>query len=114
MSKLYINLEVNLKDNEYFIETNLKESKVDDILFEFYRSTLDEDPDKSKSNEQDKYNIKIGLDLETDTFTMASDTGNRVLSYEFVREAIKNWKLKPNIESKVNKANLSEQYPQAN
>jgi len=108
MSKLFINLEVNYKEKEYLIETNIKEEKIDDILSEFYRSTLDKGPDESKPYEQEKYNIKIQLDLETDTFTMASDTGNSVLSYEFVREAIGNWNLKPTLESKVNKANLSE------
>lgn len=109
MSKLFINLELNYKSNEYLIETNIAEEKIDYVLSEFYRSTLDKELDQTSPNEQDKYNIKIQLDLETDTFTIASDTGNRVLSYELVREAIGNWKLKPSLESKFNKANLSAQ-----
>jgi len=109
MSDLYINLEVNWKSNKYLIETNVKEEQIDNVLSEYYRSSLEKEPDESNPNEQDKYNIRIELDLEEDVFTMKSDTGNRVLAYELIREAIGNWKLKSKLESKVNKANLSEE-----
>ena len=107
MSGLYINLEINLESEEYLIETNVKKDKIDEFLSEYYRASMSKGPDKSNPNDQSKYHIKIKLDLEEDIFTMKSDTGNKVLAYELIIEAIGNWKFKSNLELKVNKANLS-------
>ena len=101
MTDLYINLEVDWKSNKYLIDTNIKEDKIDDILAEYYRGTLSKSPDHNDAVEKDKYNIRIELDLSEDIFTMNSDTGNRVLTYELVREAIGNWEIKKGIEAKV-------------
>lgn len=108
MSNLYLNLEIRPKSNEYFIKTDIKDKQIDNVLAEFYRASLNKGPDHSKFIEREVYHIQLKLDLEEDEFAMSSDTGNDTLTYELIREAIGNWKIKSKLELKVNKANLSE------
>jgi len=104
-SDISIKLFYDLHKNNFKIKTNLKEDKVDEILSECYRVTLNEIPDYRKPNKRDIYNIIISLDLSQDEFVICSDTGNNILTYELIRDSINNWDLLPE-ETNIDKDNL--------
>ena len=106
-SDLFLDLFYNVKENSFKIKTNVRNDKVDKILSDCYRTTLNSSPDYREPNLSDIYNVMIKLDLSSDTFFISSDTGNRVLAHELIRKAINNWE---NIlyEESVDKSALEE------
>ena len=90
-SDIFLNLFYDTHKNSFKIKTDLKKDKVDEILFECYRATLNQSPDYRAPKMHDVYNILIKLDLFQDIFSISSNTGNKVLAYELIKEAINNW-----------------------
>ncbi len=106
-SKISINLFYNLQEDNFKIKSNIKEDKIDEILSECYRATLNQDPDYRDFNKKDIYNILISLDLSEDIFYLSSNTGNRVLTYELIKKSINNWEILSE-EVSINKKDLEE------
>lgn len=71
-----LNLEYNIKENKFNVNTNLKKGKVADIIENFLIEQIGKGNDESQRNEQDIYNIEINLDLKQDTFFCKHDCGN--------------------------------------
>ena len=90
---LFLDLFYNVKDNSFKLKTNVKDDKIDEILSDCYRTTLGAFPDYREPKLFDVYSILIKLDLSQDTFSISSNTGNKVLAYELIREAINNWEI---------------------
>ena len=69
-SDIFLNLFYDIHKNSFKIKTDLKKDKVDEILFECYRATLNQSPDYRAPKMHDVYNILIKLDLSQDIFPM--------------------------------------------
>ena len=65
--------------HNFTIESNIKPESHADIISMFIEDEIGKGVDNSIPNEIDVYHIKLELDLETDTFTVQSDTGNKGL-----------------------------------
>jgi hypothetical protein len=94
-SDLFLSLFYEVDTNSFKLKTNVKEDKVDELLFECYRSTLNKSPDYRDFNKYKVYTILIKLDLSQDAFSISSNTGNNVLAYELIKDAIKKWEIIP-------------------
>ena len=106
-SRIFIDLFHDIYENTFKIKTNLNKDKVNEILSECYRATLNSKPDYREFNKKDVYNIQISLDLSKDVFYIYSNTGNRVLTYELIKDSIDNWEILSE-EVSVNKKDLEE------
>jgi hypothetical protein len=104
-SDISLKLFYDLHKNNFKIKTNLEKDKINEILSECYRATLNESLDYREPNKRDIYNINISLDLSCDDFLIFSNTGNNVLTYELIRESVNNWELLPE-EASANKDDL--------
>lgn len=76
---LYIDLNYNIKNNKLYISTNIKEEKVEDIMFSFLRTQAGQGEDNSPANEMDEYRILIELNLNFDIFNVTDNCGNKGL-----------------------------------
>ncbi len=106
-SRIFIDLFHDIYENTFKIKTNLNKDKVNEILSECYRATLNSKPDYGGFNKKDVYNIQISLDLSEDVFHISSNTGNRILTYELIKDSINNWEILSE-EVSVDKKDLEE------
>lgn len=91
MSKeLFIELEYDVEKNETNVNTNVKQSLIEELLTDWIRATqMGKGKDEGKPNERDVYNIRIGIDLSDDSFSTRSDTGNVSLTCGIVINYLK-------------------------
>ena len=76
---LYLNMEYDIIEDTYKIDTNIKTHLAKDVVSEFLRTQIGAGRDLSKMKEDDKYNISIKLNLNMDDFTCIDNCGNKGL-----------------------------------
>lgn len=74
------------KPRETIIETNVKTEALDEFFAYFVHSQIGAGKDESKPNEKDVYDITIQINLEDDSLTVKSDTGNKGLTAGIVAD----------------------------
>lgn len=73
-----IEVDFNIDDSEKTtIKTNAKRSTVKEILEAWLSCQMGQGEDESEPNMRDSYKITIRLNLNDDTFSTSSDTGNK-------------------------------------
>jgi len=77
---LSIILKYNVKNDSFEMSSDIKGEKITEILSDWIRGQFGLGVDESKPNDKEIYTIIIKLDLEDDTFTTESDTGNKSLT----------------------------------
>ena len=77
------NLGANLFGN---VKTNIKSEYVEEILSNWIYNQMGAGKDDSKRFKRDNYHIRIGMNLEEDSFGTESDTGNKSLTAGIVFE----------------------------
>lgn len=68
------------------VRTNIKPESVEEILDNWLYNQMGKGEDNSEPSKQDRYNIRIGLDLRDDSFGTESDTKNKGLTTGIVME----------------------------
>ena len=90
---LYIEFDYSLLDkSSTVLNTNIKESYIDDFLADVYHAQIASAPDHRKANERDIYNVLIRCDLFHDNINISSNTGNEGLTTGIIGDTIANWK----------------------
>lgn len=81
MSLLYFRAKFPIDNPEKVeIESNIKPEMYGEVLTDYLQTQIGTGKDDSPTNEQEVYHIELQLDLETDTFYIKSDTGNKGLT----------------------------------
>lgn len=74
------------KPRETIVETDVKTEALDELFAYFMHSQIGAGKDESKPNEKDVYDITIQINLEDDSLTIKSDTGNKGLTAGIVTD----------------------------
>lgn len=78
----------NLKEpDKTVIKTNAKEEAVEEILEAWLAGQVGRGKDEREPVKKEEYRVVIGLDLEDDTFSTSSDTGNKNLTCGIIASA---------------------------
>lgn len=77
MSDLKLELTYNLKDDEFKVETNMKDPIKH--VTEWLRTQIGAGADQTERNDKEVYSIKLEIDLSDDTYTVSHDCGNKGL-----------------------------------
>ncbi|MFH1607778.1 MAG: hypothetical protein ABIA78_01465 [archaeon] len=91
---IFVEIDYHVNPRVPLIRTNLKEKKIDDFLSDYLRAQIDQGMDYRSRNEKEVYNIWIRCDLNSDTFYVSSDTGNKDLTAGIVMGSLGNWWLR--------------------
>jgi len=75
-SPLYIKIHYDNVNVKFTHETNIKASKVNDILWDYLETQQGKGKDLRMPNKQAVYDITIKLDLTEDTFSVSDNCGN--------------------------------------
>lgn len=91
--KLYLNLKYSLEKEQFQIATNIKRSRLTEVIIRFIESQMNQEKDEREANEFDNYIINLKFNLIEDTFFIKdncnnNDLRNGILSH-FVRESKK-------------------------
>ena len=70
------------------IFTNVKHEQLKEIIFHWLRTQIGKGADLTPPREKDRYQVKIGLDLNEDTFATESDCGNESLKCGIVQTVL--------------------------
>lgn len=73
---LRLQIDYNLPEDAFTCQTNVKKSKVGDIVTNFLRLQAGAGEDRSERQERDRYRIDLELDLRNDSFRCRHDCGN--------------------------------------
>lgn len=76
MPNLKLQLQYDVADDTFSVDTNIREENICDVVSEFLREQTGAGVDKSTRNDRDVYTIQISLDLSCDKFTGKSNCGN--------------------------------------
>ena len=77
---LYVLLEYDIgNDTVKIIDTNMRSESIIEVIDDFLRTQVGAGEDERYHDEREYYDIKISLDLETDTFECAHNCGNKGL-----------------------------------
>lgn len=79
MSDLVIRLKYDIQNDKFDITSNVKEKSIPNIVANFLRSQIGSGEDNREANKLDNYNITIELNLESDTFKVTDNCGNKGL-----------------------------------
>jgi hypothetical protein len=79
MSDLHIKLKLDVRDDTFRVETDVKRERLKDLLGEVVRSLIGAGQDGSPVEERDIYTVDITIDLSSDAIQIASDCGNKGL-----------------------------------
>jgi len=86
---MWVRIKYPVKEPEkYTIETNLKGEYIEEILSDYLRSIMGAGEDNSPAEIKDVYEINIDLDLENDSFSASSNTGNKGLRDGIVMDVL--------------------------
>jgi len=89
---LYIEFDYAIKGaSATIINTNIKDSYIDDFLSEVVRSQMGLGADKQKAAERDVYNVLIRCGLSYDHISVSSNAGNKSLTTGIMAHSIGNW-----------------------
>jgi len=80
MTLLSMTLKYNMKTDLFEISGNVADEKITEVMQEWLRGQLGLGKDDNEPNDKEIYTIIINLNLEDDTFTIQSDTGNASLT----------------------------------
>ena len=90
MESKMLYIEITYSENDFEIDTNIKDELVSDVLCEYIHSIVgDGHVDNREAIERDVYTIRITLDLTYDTFEVTADTGNDGLTTGIIMDVIK-------------------------
>ena len=73
---IIFDLTYDIKNDLVLVDTNIQPK----YLESFFRSQMGEEIDSTPPSTKDVYHVKIQFNLETNVFTMTSDTGNNGLA----------------------------------
>lgn len=79
MKQLILQLEYDIKKDDYFIKTNLKKERVKSFVESFIRTQTLGEKDKSKAQTIELYKIEIQLNLDTNNYLCKDNCGNQDL-----------------------------------
>ncbi|MGD9275819.1 MAG: hypothetical protein PVJ67_01455 [Candidatus Pacearchaeota archaeon] len=77
--KLTLDIKYHLKEDEFEINSNIREGGRKDLVETFLRSQIGKGKDKRKANERDVYSIRLEWYPQNDDIIVSSDTGNKGL-----------------------------------
>jgi hypothetical protein len=75
-SSLFLAVTCDTSDGRFFVETNIKDEHVPEIIAEFLRTQLGKGADARVPREGSICRIRLDLDLSEDRFSAKDDCGN--------------------------------------
>jgi len=79
MDELILQIDFDIKHNLYCFNTNIKKSRIKEIISEYLRLQFGKGIDNSSPNQHDLYEIDISLNLRDDSFRCNHNCGNKGL-----------------------------------
>jgi len=76
MSDLAIDLKYDIKNDKFYVRTNVKQDKVADLVSTFLQGQVGAGKDEREAADRSVYSIKMRVDLSDDSFETSSDTNN--------------------------------------
>ncbi len=85
---MYIDILFHVEENKYDLDTDIKEAMLPEVLSDYLRAQMGKGHDDRKPNRHKSFHVRIEIDLATDTFKTASDTGNAGLTTGIVMNVL--------------------------
>ena len=102
---IFIEFDYSIKEaSATVIDTNIKQSYIDDFLAEIVHAQVGEGADNRKANELEVYNVLIRCDLTYDHINISSNTGNAGLTTGIIGHSIGNWKFSESLLEQIAKS----------